>query len=184
MLEREIPIGRVLLRLCDTAGLRETKDPVEQIGISRARARLSGAGLILCIFDGSKPLDDEDKQLLALIQTYPAPKIALLNKSDLGEAPFPNEAAVGFSHVLRVSAKTGDGFEELQQTVEDLFLGGAIYADDGAIVTARANFPRCPARLSGFEMRLRPAGAEMGPILPPAISNEPRRCWEKATAAA
>lgn len=153
VLEREIPIGRVLLRLCDTAGFRETKDPVEQIGISRAHARLSGAGLIFCIFDGSKPLDDEDKQLLALVQTCPAPKIALLNKSDLGEAPFPKEAADGFSHVLRVSAKTGNGFEELQQTVEELFLGGAISADDGAIVTGARQF----SALSGAAERIRDA---------------------------
>ena len=153
LLEREIPVGRVLLRLCDTAGIHETDDPVEQIGISRARARLDTAGLILCVFDDSKPLDEEDRELLSQIQKCTAPKIALLNKSDLGKTHFPKEEAGSFSHVLRISAKTGMGLDALRQTVEELFLSGSIDADDGAMVTSARQF----AALTGAAERIRDA---------------------------
>lgn len=153
LLEREIPVGRVLLRLCDTAGIHKTDDPVEQIGISRARARLESAGLILCVFDDSKPLDEDDRELLDRMQKCTTPKIALLNKSDLGKTNFPKEAIAGFSHTLRISAKTGMGLDALRQAVEELFLSGSIDADDGAIVTGARQF----AALSGAAERIRDA---------------------------
>ena len=89
LLERDLPFGSVLLHLIDTAGIRETKDSVEKIGVRRAEEKLGEAELVLCLFDGTKPPNDEDAALLEKLRKVSAPKIAVLNKPTSGRRTFP-----------------------------------------------------------------------------------------------
>ena len=82
-IEETADVGGVPLRIIDTAGIRETSDTVERIGVEKARSYVQKAALVLALFDGSKPLDDEDREILSLIAGKQA--IVLLNKADLGQ---------------------------------------------------------------------------------------------------
>ena len=84
VLRETVSFGGVTLRLSDTAGIREADDAVEKIGVDRAERELGGAELILAIFDGSEPLTDEDRRLIALLERQSAPVLSILNKSDRG----------------------------------------------------------------------------------------------------
>ncbi len=133
ILERDIPLGSVLLHLTDTAGIHDTADVVEQIGVSRAKERLKGAELVICVLDGSRELSDEDVTLFGSLKEVAAPKIAVLNKSDLGEAAF--DLPDFFENVIRMSAKSGD-ISMLRDAVESLFIDEKINTHSDAIVTS------------------------------------------------
>lgn len=112
-LEEKAVLGGVLLRLTDTAGQRETDDPVERIGVARARETAENAALVLAVLDGSKPLDESGRAVLA--EAERAEKaIVILNKSDLPHV-FELDGA------LRLSAKTGEGLDALEARVAQLF---------------------------------------------------------------
>ncbi len=81
IVEETVRLGDVLLRLADTAGLRETQDQVEAIGVNRAEQRMERAGLILAVLDGSEPLSEEDQKMLRQVKSKPV--IAVINKNDL-----------------------------------------------------------------------------------------------------
>lgn len=133
-IEETVQVGKVTLRLTDTAGLRKSEDVIEQIGVERSLAALSGAELILAVFDGAEALSDEDRELLCRLETCAVPKIALLNKSDLqadGAVVLPEGL---FDAVCAVSAQTGEGIDALRQTVEGLFVSGEIDYDSTVIL--------------------------------------------------
>ena len=112
-LEEKAVLGGVLLRLTDTAGQRETDDPVERIGVERAREAARGASLVLVVLDGSVPLTAGDRAILD--EAAAAEKsIVLLNKSD-------RPAAFELPAALRISAKTGAGLDKLEARVAELF---------------------------------------------------------------
>lgn len=112
-IEEKAVLGGVLLRLTDTAGQRDTADPVERMGVQRAKETAAVARLVLAVLDGSQCLSDEDRAILA--QAEAAEKsIVILNKADLPHA-FELPGA------LRVSAKTGEGLEALNAAVAALF---------------------------------------------------------------
>lgn len=142
VLERDIPLGKVLLHLCDTAGIRETEDTVEKIGVARTVEKLGAAELLFCMFDASKPFDDADAAVCEDISAAPGVKIALLNKCDLacGDFALPEKFAARFHRILSVSAKEGVGIEALRDCVEDLFIGESIGLDDGAVVTQARSY--------------------------------------------
>lgn len=125
-------MGRLLLRIADTAGIRSSDDPIETIGVQRSLEELEKAELVLAVFD-NRAFDDEDRALCARLKTYSGPIIAVFNKKDLGEADFP-EIDVSFASSVRISAKTGEGIEELKQTLEALFFSGQISYDTQAMV--------------------------------------------------
>jgi len=115
----KLVLGGVLLDLTDTAGLRETADAVERLGVARSHAAARGAELVLAVFDGSAPLTAEDEAVLAVSSGHTA--VALINKSDL-PCRLSAEALAGcFDHVLRVSARTGQGLEALAALAPELF---------------------------------------------------------------
>ncbi len=146
VLERTVPLGQVLLRLADTAGLHVTDDPVERIGVTRAEAALSEAELILAVFDGSAPLTDDDRALLARLRELSATRIALVNKSDLPCALSPEALGEGFAAILPISAKQGEP-TELQKTVEGLFTDGTLVLGEDAILSsARQHATLCRTR--------------------------------------
>lgn len=136
VLTATFPLGRVLLHLCDTAGLRDTTDPVERIGVARSRARMEESELILAVFDGSRAPEDEDCTLIADLMQHGGCVIALCNKADLPANPQMTAALAVFPHVLPVSAVSGAGLDALRALVEDLFTDGAIDARDTAVVTS------------------------------------------------
>ncbi len=134
VLERDIPLGNVLLHLTDTAGIHDTSDVVEQIGVNRAKERLNDAELVISVFDGSVPLSREDTSLLDSLKNVAAPKIAVLNKSDLGTAKieFPDGL---FEKTVCMSAKSGD-IDELKVAVEALFIDEKIDTRSDAVITS------------------------------------------------
>lgn len=124
-LEELCQLGGVALRLTDTAGLRDTDDQVEQLGVERSRRALAECELALAVVDGSQPLTPEDQAVLTLAAQAPR-ALCLLNKADLPPA-FSSEGLT--LPALRVSARTGLGLERLEQEVIRLFPQG----DEGEV---------------------------------------------------
>ena len=118
IVEDTVLVGDVILRLSDTAGLRETEDAVEKIGVDRARKRLTQCGLLLAVFDNSRLLDDEDKALLESAKDVPS--IAIINKTDLEQKLDISYISDNISKIVYISAVNGDGHEELVKAVEEI----------------------------------------------------------------
>jgi len=117
--EERLNLGGILLRLIDTAGLRDTEDQVERLGVERSRAALEQAELVLAVVDTRQPLSDEDTALLRLALC--APKcIVIENKADLPGQQHSLPVPEG-TPVVRLSALTGDGLDRLELAIEDLF---------------------------------------------------------------
>ena len=135
VVEEQIRLGNVTLRLSDTAGLRETVDVIEQMGVKIAEERLRNADLILAVFDTSRPLDEDDRRMLEQLPEKPV--IAILNKSDresqLDEAALQRR----FSRVIWMAAKDGSGLEALRQGVEALFYEAEVTPELGIVANAR-----------------------------------------------
>lgn len=139
VLSTSIPLGNVMLRLSDTAGLRETTDPVEQIGVSRSRSRMEECELLLAVFDASRPLDAQDTALLHQLTVCQKTVIILLNKVDLPCA-INQEAFATFPHVLPLSAKTGDGIDRLTALIEQLFTDETLRVGEEAIISSARQY--------------------------------------------
>ncbi len=137
VLERTVPLGRVLLRLCDTAGIRETDDPVESIGVGRSRERLATADVIFLMLDASRPLDAEDEALIDAVRAAHGTVIPLLNKCDLGQAFDPSVLSAHFPEAIPFSCKAGE-LTHLTETVDRLFTDGALrLSEDPILFSAR-----------------------------------------------
>jgi tRNA modification GTPase len=139
ILREEISLGKMLIRLADTAGLRESTDTVESIGIERAIEELSGAKIIFAVFDGTKPLGDEDMRLIDEIDRRGenALRLAVINKSDLGANMCDEDESLlrnKFSSVHHISAKNGAGFDKLVESAERAFIDGDINIEEDAII--------------------------------------------------
>lgn len=119
-IEERVTLGGVLLRLIDTAGLRDSADKVEQMGVSRSQSAAKEAELLLLVLDGSKPLSEEDYTAISLAKHAPA-CICILNKGDLPPVLFPDDLMDDFSSICRLSAATGEGLEELSHLVSAAF---------------------------------------------------------------
>ena len=128
--EETVLLGSTRLRLIDTAGIRETDDTVEAIGVARSKQALENADLVLFVCDGSKPLTEEDQQIIDICLDAPN-AIALLNKSDLGDAVEPSD--LPFMNVISVCAKAGQGLDQLADLVDTIFEGEA--PCDGSVLT-------------------------------------------------
>ena len=134
ILEETIQIHGISLNIVDTAGIRDTEDVVEKIGVDKARANADDADLIIYVVDGSCPLDENDYQIMELIKGRKS--IVLLNKTDLETVLTPEEVErrTG-SEVIAVSAKEQRGIDLLEQKVKDLFLNGEIDFNDELMIT-------------------------------------------------
>lgn len=140
LLTETVSVGRVTFRLCDTAGIRATDDKVEQIGVERAKQSLDGAELVLAVFDNSRALDDEDKELISALENVNATKIAIINKSDLSSLLSMDEINAHFDHVLNVSAKDEKNIDGLKELVERLYINEEIdIQNDAVLINARQN---------------------------------------------
>ena len=128
--EETVMVGGVRLRLIDTAGIRETDDRIEAMGVERSRQAVENADLVIYVCDGSKPLDEEDETVIDFCCELPN-AIALINKSDLGSAVSPSD--LPFMTIISICAKTGDGLDQLADVVEEMFASNT--PCDGSILT-------------------------------------------------
>ena len=119
-IDARVTLGGVLLRLTDTAGLRDTADPVEAIGVNRALDAAADAALAIAVFDAAHPLDEDDRQVIDAAQAAQV-RIAVLNKSDLPAAVQPEALAARFDAVCVLSAKERTGLEALERVVAEHF---------------------------------------------------------------
>ena len=134
--EARCRLGGVVLKLIDTAGLRDTEDEVERIGVARSRAAMEGAALILVLWDGSVPPIEEDGALLERAAKL-APTILVHTKADLPSAPVPFVNLDPLPPTVTVSAKTGQGLDELAEAVAALFPTGGAEAAGELLTNAR-----------------------------------------------
>lgn len=134
IVEEEVNIGNVTLNLSDTAGIRESDDVVEKIGVERAIDRIEKASLILALFDNSSELSDDDKTILNNIKDKDA--IVLINKTDLENKLDENEFS-SFKYVIKISAKENLGIEELIKAVEEISGLNKIDLNDSLIYSER-----------------------------------------------
>lgn len=136
--EESVMVGSTRLRLIDTAGIRQTSDTVEALGVQRSKKALEEADLAIFLCDGSQPLSQEDHEIINLCLDIPN-SIALINKSDLGSVVQPSD--LPFTTVLSVSIKEQHGLEKLADILDDMFAGDT--PCDGSILTNVRQFDAC-----------------------------------------
>lgn len=133
-LEEQIRLHGISLNIVDTAGIRETDDVVEQIGVLRARSVADEADLIIYVVDGSCPLDENDELIIELIQGRNA--VVILNKTDLEMVISADELVSKTGHrVIAVSAKEETGIEQLEKTIQEMFYDGNLDFNDEVLIT-------------------------------------------------
>ena len=123
-MEEKAVLGGVLLRLIDTAGLRETEDAVERLGVERSRRALEQADLILVLADGTKPFGEEEHEALRLAAESGRPWLLLHTKRDLGCVDAAGETSIGRTGLaaeIEVSSVTHEGFDTLAEAVAALY---------------------------------------------------------------
>lgn len=125
VIEESVNLDGVILRLMDTAGIRETADKVEKIGVERSYESIEKADLVLAVFDGTSELNEQDREILE--RTKNSKRIIIINKSDLWEsAPIDG---------ICISAKTGEGIDKLSDTIKEMYEWGELEKNDAPTVT-------------------------------------------------
>ena len=136
--EESVMVGSTRLRLIDTAGIRETTDTVEALGVERSRKALEEADLAIFVCDGSQALTEEDQEIINLCLDSPQ-SIALINKSDLGSTVQPSD--LPFPFVLETSLSKKEGLDKLADVLDDMFAGEL--PCDGSILTNARQYDAC-----------------------------------------
>lgn len=132
IIQETVVLGSVVLLLSDTAGLRDTDNPIEKIGVELAKKRVQSCGLVLAVFDASRPLDENDYDMLELLGDVPS--VAVINKSDLQSVIDVDYIGSKVNKTVFVSAAKGEGLEELTQAVEEL-TGTAEFDENSAVLS-------------------------------------------------
>lgn len=135
VVEETVRLGDVVLRLADTAGIHDTADEVESIGVNMAREKLERASLILAVFDSSQEIDNEDRQILEYCEGKSC--IAVINKSDLQEKLDEKRIAESIERSVKISAENGSGYDELKQAVEEILGTDKIDTSSAMLTTER-----------------------------------------------
>jgi tRNA modification GTPase len=123
-IEENLVLGGIPLRLIDTAGVRDSDDPVEVEGIARARAKVASADLILLVVDGSRPLDEQDRLALRACSDYKT--LLVCNKTDLPQSSLPHDWTA--LPTVFLSCRSGDGLSLLRDSIVTL-VGGSVQGD-------------------------------------------------------
>lgn len=134
IVEESVKLGELTLRLADTAGIRNTADIIESMGVDIARKRAEEADLILAVFDSSEPLSEDDMEMIRLANGKNA--IAILNKSDKQLIGI-NDFQQYFKNIVEISAKNYYGIEKLSACLEEMFIKDEISAEQGIIANER-----------------------------------------------
>ena len=135
-LKESIKLNGISLNIIDTAGIRDTEDIVEQIGVEKAKKYAEDADLILCVVDTSVELDESDREIFELIKDKKS--IILLNKTDLDQVVNEEDIKkyIGENtNFVYTSTKDGSGMEELENTVKDMFFAGMIKSNNELVIT-------------------------------------------------
>lgn len=133
-LEEKLSLGGITLKVVDTAGIRDTEDVVERMGVDRARKAAAGADLIIYVVDASRPLDENDREIMAFIRDKKA--VVLLNKTDLQVVISPEWLAEECGQkVIPISAKEETGIDALEEEIRRLFYHGEIRFNDQITIT-------------------------------------------------
>ena len=168
--EETVMLGKTKLRLIDTAGIRETADTVEAIGVERSKKSIEESDLTIFVCDGSKPLTQEDEAIIDLCCDREN-AIALINKSDLGSCIEPSD--LPFMTIIRICAKTGEGLDQLSDMVETMFENET--PCDGSILTNARQFD---AIRRAYEAMLRSLqGLKLG-LTPDAVLTDVEEAME------
>lgn len=176
VIEEYVNIRGIPLKIVDTAGIRETADLVEQIGVEKAREFVASADLLLLLLDASAPLTPEDRDVLALLPGRQA--IVLINKSDLPAALNDEEVQllIGDRQIIRISVLEGTGLAELEEAIVDRVYSGQIVQSEGSFV----NNVRHSNLLKIAKDRLTDALASIHNGMPPdCIVIDLRAAWDK-----
>lgn len=135
VVEETVLLGEIPLRLADTAGIRETEDRVEQIGVKIALDRVRTAQFVLAVFDASETLNDDDRAMMEAIGETPC--VAVVNKSDLPAAIDMAEIEARFPAVVTISALSGDGLSTLAEAAARVLQTAELNPNDGILYTER-----------------------------------------------
>ncbi len=133
--EETVMVGSTRVRLIDTAGIRDTDDRIEAMGVERSKQAVENADLVIFVCDGSQPLTPEDHAIIKFCADREN-AIALINKTDLGKAVLPSD--LPFMNIIKVCANTGEGLDQLADVVDYLFAGET--PCDGSILTNARQF--------------------------------------------
>lgn len=134
VIEEFVNLDGVPLLLADTAGIHDTEDVVEKIGVEKSRNAIEEAELVIAVLDGSAEIDGEDMKILE--ETNGKRRIVLINKSDISDAD--TERICGMANgspVISVSAKTSDGIDKLSECIKSMYSIGSLSSSDGAVIT-------------------------------------------------
>ncbi|MFA5007115.1 MAG: tRNA uridine-5-carboxymethylaminomethyl(34) synthesis GTPase MnmE [Candidatus Izemoplasmatales bacterium] len=168
LVEGELNLGGITLRLIDTAGIRETTDVVESIGIARSRKAMAEADLVILVLDQSASFTETDRQLLEV--TRNKPRIVVGNKVDLGK-----RTPEGVDRMIDVSAKDGTGIAELEREVRRLFVDEAVVASGETIVANARHIGKLKEAATALRDALDACAAHR-PV--DMIELDIRRAWE------
>lgn len=134
VIEEFINLDGIPVKVIDTAGIRETDDIVEQIGVEKSREKMDEADLVIFVLDSSRELDDEDKEIIDRLDGKKY--IVLLNKVDL-EPKIKEEELSGLDNIIKISAKSGFGIEDLKLKIKDMFFEGEVNTESLIISNSR-----------------------------------------------
>ena len=141
VIENTASIGGVTLNIADTAGIHETSDIVEKIGVERAKSKIENSELILCVFDSSTPETDEDVFIIDSISGKTA--IAIINKSDKENKlsrEFESKIKNTFENIVYMSAKSNEGREKLADVIKNMYELGSIDISNDAVISSARQF--------------------------------------------
>lgn len=174
-IEEVISIKDIPVKLTDTAGIRETEDQIERIGIEKSKESFNRADLIIFLIDGSSPLSKEDRKIMSKLGCREV--IILINKTDLGVNVEEEELIITLPHarMIKAAIKENIGIEELEQEIVSLVYGGQVKQEESILVT----------NVRHMEL-LEKARAAIGDALVMSENTEAldfievdvRRCWE------
>ncbi len=135
IVEDTVNLGALVLRLADTAGIRNASDEVERLGVERAKARLERAGLVFAVFDLSRPLEEEDEEIISLCKGRRV--IAVLNKNDLPVLADEKRLKEIFPVHCELCAESGEGLSGLEEKAEQLLCTKELDTSQGILSTER-----------------------------------------------
>ena len=134
VLEEQINLNGIILNIIDTAGIRDTEDVVEKIGVDKAKKYVKGADLIIYVVDSSTALDENDFEIMELLRDKTA--VVLMNKSDLQPVTTAEEVKSHLDKtVISISAKEQVGIDTLEETIKELFFHGEVTFNDEVYIT-------------------------------------------------
>ena len=134
VLEEQINLNGIILNIIDTAGIRDTEDVVEKIGVDKAKKYVKDADLIIYVVDSSTALDENDFEIMELLRDKTA--VVLMNKSDLQPVTTAEEVKSHLDKtVISISAKEQVGIDTLEETIKELFFHGEVTFNDEVYIT-------------------------------------------------